>query len=127
MLKRNLFFLFSLLVIFLASSVLCIFNYNPYQASLNQMMISYTCFAMLLMCIFSLIIFYLKIYISKKECIYLFFWPSVRQATILSIGISTLFILKGMKLLDMWSGIPIFISIILLEMFFQTKRKAPSA
>ncbi len=123
MLKRNLFFLFSLLVIFTASSMLCIFNYNPYKANLYQMITSYICFVMLLLSLFSLIIFYSKIYISKKQSIYLFFWPSVRQAGIFSIGIVTLFILKGMDLLDMWSGIPIFLSIILLEMFFQTKKR----
>ncbi len=123
MLRNNLFFLFSTSLVAIASTVLSIFNYNPYDSKNYQFVIMYISLFVSLTCILSVLIFYTKILINKKEVIYSFFWSSIRQSTIFSLGIISLLVLKGLKLLDIWIGAPIFIAILLLELFFQTKRK----
>ena len=123
MLRNNLFFLFSTSLVAIASTVLSIFNYNPYDSKNYQFVIMYISLFVSLTCILSVLIFYTKILINKKEVIYSFFWSSIRQSTIFSLGIISLLVLKGFKLLDIWIGAPIFIAILLLELFFQTKRK----
>ncbi|OQB06113.1 MAG: hypothetical protein BWY19_00542 [bacterium ADurb.Bin212] len=124
MLKRNLFFIFSILIVSAASLMLCIFNYNPYEANTNQFTIFYSSVLLFLASLFSITIFYLKISLSKKEMVYSYFWPSTRQGFILSAGIVTLLVLRGLRLLDVWTGAPLFMAIILIELFFQTKKRS---
>jgi len=123
MLKRNLFFLCSVTVVALASIILSVFNYNPYTAHNYQMVIFYASAFIFLFGLFSLIIFYTKIGLSKKETIYALYWPSIRQGILLSSAVISLLVLRGMKLFDLWVGIPLFLILILFELFFQTKRK----
>jgi hypothetical protein len=122
MLKRNLFFLFFITIFAFLSVILCISNYNPFKTSLIQFIYFYSSFFVTVAGISSIIIFYIKIVLQKKETIYIHFWPAVRQGLIVSLGLSVLLILKGLKLLDFWVGIPIIIIILLLELFFQTKK-----
>lgn len=122
MLKRNLFFLFFITVFAILSLILCISNYNPFKISLIQFIYFYSSFFLAIAGTLSIIIFYLRIVLQKKETIYIHFWPAVRQGLIISLGFSILLILKGLKLLDWWVGIPIIIIILLLELFFQTKK-----
>ena len=122
MIKRNLFFLFCIEVVALASTVLCAFNYNPYTAAPYQFVFFYSSIFFTFMGIVALSIFYLKIGISKKETIYVHFWPSLRQAIFISAAFTALLILRGLRLLDMWVGIPLALIILLLELFFQTKK-----
>jgi hypothetical protein len=109
-------------VVAIASLFLCIFNYNPFAASLTEFIYFYFALMMSLLGCFTIILFYAKIFIKKSEVIYSLFWPSVRQAFLLSIGITTIMVLRGLKLLDLWTGVPILIVVILLEQFFQTKK-----
>lgn len=125
MLKRNLFFLFFITVFAFLSLILCISNYNPYTINLIQFTYFYASFFTTIAGILSIIIFYIKIVLQKKETIYIHFWPAVRQGLIISSGLTIILILKGLKLLDWWVGIPIIIIILLLELFFQTKRFNP--
>lgn len=120
MLIRNLFFLFSVTLFAVASTVLDIFNYNPYQSGTGVFVNFYVSFWLGLTGIISIIIYYTKIRLSKDKPIYSFFWPSVRQATIFSAAVTLLLLLKGLKLLDLWVGIPLLIAVVLTELFFQT-------
>jgi len=122
MLKRNLFFLFSVTVVSLASVVLCIYNYNPYSASNYQFLIFYLSLLGGLFGILSTLIFYLRIAASKKEMVYAFFAPSLRRGFFIAVAITSVLALKGMGLFDLWVIIPLFIIILLLELFFQTKK-----
>lgn len=122
MLKRNLFYLFFITIFSILSIILCISNYNPYKINLIQFVYFYSSFFVTVAGILSIIIFYIKIILQKKETIYIHFWPAVRQGLIISLGLSVLLILKGLKLLDWWVGIPIIVIILLLELFFQTKK-----
>lgn len=119
--KRNLFFLFSITVFSLISIVLCISNYNPYNIDIPQFIYFYSSVLLSVWGITSILLFYIKIKLSHKETIYIHFWPAVRQGMILSLGLTIILILRGLKLLDIWVGIPVMIIIILLELFFQTK------
>lgn len=123
MLKRNLFFLFSLLILGLASFILAFNNYNPYEASFPEFLFFYISFFALVLSLLAIVIFYIKVTYSKSEVLYAFFWPSVRQGTFASIGLTTLLVLKGLKLFDIWIAVPVVIIIILLELFFETKSK----
>lgn len=122
MLKRNLFFLFFITIFAILSLILCINNYNPYKINLIQFIYFYSSFFVAVAGISSIVIFYLRIVIQKKETIYIHFWPALRQGLIISLGLSIILILKGLRLLDWWVGIPIIIIILLLELFFQTKK-----
>jgi hypothetical protein len=124
MLIRNLFFLFSVTIVAIASTVLSVFNYNPYDRITHQIVTFYLSLFCSSTGLLSLLIYYLKIFINKREVLYSFFWPSVREAAIISAGLTLLLVLRGLKLLDLWSGIPLFVSIILLELFFRTKKPA---
>ncbi len=127
MLKRNLFFLFSVTFVAITSVALCLYNYNPYSAKAYQFAIFFASLFAALAGILSLIIFYAKILILKKETIYSLFWPSVRQAIILSIAATLLLFLNSLNLLDIWIGAPLSVAILLMELFFQTKRKVSNA
>jgi hypothetical protein len=96
------------------------FNYNPYKSGFPVFVNFYISFAIGLAGILSIIVYYLKLKFKKEKSIYLYFWPSVRQSILFSLSITLLLILKGLKLLDWWVGIPLVIAIILLELFFQT-------
>jgi len=72
--------------------------------------------------ILAISIYYTKTKLSKNETIFKNFWSSVRQGLFISMGITTLLVLKGMKILDWLIGISIMIVVILLELFFQTKK-----
>ena len=119
--KRNLFFLFSITIFSLISILLCLSNYNPYAIGLPQFVYFYSSVLLSVWGISSILLFYIKIKLSHKETIYIHFWPAVRQGMILSLGLTIILILRGLKLLDIWVGIPVMIIIILLELFFQTK------
>lgn len=123
MLKAYLFFVYAIIVVALASFVLCVFNYNPYQATNYQFIFFYTSLGLFLSGVSTLLIFYLKISFSNKETVYKYFWPSIRQGIVIGLAINTLLLLKGLNIFDGWVALPLIIVYILLELFFQTKKK----
>lgn len=124
MLKRNLFFLFSITLFAVASTLLDVFNYNPYKANSSIFINFYVSVLFSLIGLFSMIIFYFKIRIHKYIALNTYFWPSVRQSFFIASSIVALLLLKSMDLLDWWVGIPLIIAIVLLELFFQTNNKS---
>lgn len=123
MLKANLFFLYTITVVAISSFVLCIFNYDPYTATAYNFIYLYLALSTALVGIIGITIFYLKIYINKSAVVYSLFWPSIRQGAFLSLAITSILILRGSKILDYWTGIPLLIVVLLLELFFQTKKR----
>lgn len=119
--KRNLFFLFSITLFAVASTVLDLFNYNPFTSNIGIFINFYISLTLAITGILGLLIFYIRIS-RHKNLSNTYFWPSVRLAFFISLGVNTLLFLKGMKLLDIWVGIPLMIAIILLELFFQTNK-----
>ena len=123
MMIRNLFFLLSVTVVALAALVLNVFNYNPYQASNLQLGYFYVSFWLTISGLSTIVIIFLKSRKDKTEGAKKHFWPSVRQGIFVGAALCALLLLRGMNLLDWWVGVPTVIAIILLELFFQTKRK----
>ncbi len=121
MLKKNLFFIFSITVVAIATFIIVVNNYNPYESSQFIFSLFYLSLFVTLVGILSLIIFYSKIYIFKNSMIYSLFRPSLRQGVIVSMGIVVTVLLQGLRVLDFWVGIPLLIVIVLIELFFQTK------
>lgn len=119
---KNLFFLFTVTIFAIASVVLNIFNYNPFQANFREFANFYASFLVALAGIITILIYYIKTKVTKNETIYKSFWSSTRQGLFVSIGTTTLMILLGMKILDWLIGISVVVVIVLLELFFQTKK-----
>ena len=125
MLKRKFFMLFSVAIVAFASTVLCVYNYNPYDSKVYQFILFYTSLLLSLSSSLTLILYFTKIYMfNKGQIVNRFLNSSFRQSLLVSFGIVLILFLKGVKLFDLWIGIPLFISIILIEMFFQTKNRS---
>lgn len=122
MLKKYLFFLFSITAVAFASLLIVINNYNPYSSGHILYGLLFTSFFITCAGILTLLIFYSKIFIFKNSLMFVIFKPSLRQGIIISLGITSLMILQSMRLLDAWVGIPLLIVIVLIELFFQTKK-----
>lgn len=120
MLKRNLFFIFSVTIFAFASLILDIFNYNPYISELPIFINFYISLFLSLSGIFGLFIYFIKIKFRKGIWSNEPLLSSIRQGAFFSIAMVGLLILQGMRVLDWWVGVPIVIAIFLLELFFQT-------
>lgn len=123
MLKANLFFLYSITVVALSSLVLCVFNYNPYTSGTFNFVYLYLAFFVALMGIVGIAIFYLRIHFDKSAAAKSLFWPSIRLGTFLALAATAILVLRGLKILDFWTGVPLLVVILLLELFFQTKKR----
>ena len=118
--KSYLFFLFSVTIFAIASTILDIFNYNPYQSGLAVFANFYVSFFLSVTGVLAIAIFFLKIKIKKGEWSQVHLLPAIRQASLVALSLTVLLILKGLKLLDWWVAGPLVIAIFLLELFFQT-------
>lgn len=120
---RNLFFLFSLTVFAIASTLLAVFNFNPFTADHGKLANFYISLFFSLAGITGTVIFYIKTRLLKSESVNPFFWPSIRQGLLISAGITALLMLQGYRILDWLVGSSIIIVAVLLELFFQTKKR----
>lgn len=119
---RNLFFLFAITIFACASTVLSVYNYNPFQSEAKVFINFYISLAVALTGIISIIIHYSKMRIYKIDAGHHPLIPSIRQAALVSLGLVSLLILQGFRILDWLTGISILIVGILIELFFQTKK-----
>ncbi len=120
-LKRNLFILFSITLFSIASTVLCISNYNPFEASVPEFIQFYASLFFAISGLVSLVIYFAKLKFTKNKTLYSSLTPSVRQGLFVGVGITLIIFLQGMNLFDPWTAIPMIVILILLELFFQTK------
>ena len=120
---RNLFFLVSATIFALVSTLLAVYNYNPYIADKSVFINFYVSLTVGLGGLIAILIIAVKTRISKGQSNNVFFWPSVRQGLIFSTAVSTLLLLRGMKILDYLVGGSVVIVVILLELFFETKKR----
>jgi len=121
-LKQSLFFLFALTAFGVASTILSIFNYNPYLSNNLAFANFYASLFVGIAGILSIAIYYIKIKISKNETIYSYFWPSVRQSVFVSAAITAILYLRGIRILDWLIGISVLIVAVLLELFFESRK-----
>ena len=117
---RKIFFLLSCTIVAIAAFVLCVYNYNPFHATNSQFAYFYLSFFVSLSGLASITIILIRLRLSILDNK---FWPSIRQGIFVGLAALSLLFLKGLELLDLWVGIPTIIAVIMLELFFQTKRK----
>lgn len=121
-LVRNLFFLFTVTIFGIASTILNIFNYNPYSANTSELINFYISLFVGIGGVTAIVIIYLKSKMIKKANLSIAFWPSIRQGSLVSLGITSTLLLRGLRILDWLIGVSILVVVALLELFFQTKR-----
>ena len=120
---RNLFFLVSATIFALVSTLLAVYNYNPNIADRSVFINFYASLTVGLGGLIAILIIAVKSRINKSQSSNIFFWPSVRQGLIFAAAVSTLLLLRGMKILDYLVGGSVIIVVILLELFFETKKR----
>ena len=122
MLKRNLFALFSITTFAIASTVLCISNYDPFSSNMAILAQFYGSLLFSITGITAFIIYYAKLNLYKNSATNAFFGPSVRQGFLVGICLTVTLMLKGLKLLDSWIILPLAFICVLLELFFQSQK-----
>lgn len=119
---RNLFFLFAFTLFSIASAVLAIFNFNPFNGNLTAFLNFYLSFLVALTGLISLVILYFQHKKHRNENINRFFWSSIRQALLTAAALTLLLALRGSRTLDWLIALSIIIVTFLLELFFKTKK-----
>jgi len=122
-LRLYLFSLYSTAIISAGLLGMIIFNVNPYESPFWMMMIFYASVFLLLLAVFGLIGFYLKVWASNREVIFAHILPTLRQAALISITIAGLFFLQQLRVLNWWVGILFILAIIFVELFFRGRKK----
>ena len=124
-LKAKLFFLASINAFAFASLFLMLFNYNPYKSDPSVFVIFYFALLLFLTCTITFVILFVKSrFIEKLEPETL--WPVVRVSFFVALIVSVLFLLQGLKILDLWVGVPLALAIFLLELFFRGNKSKKS-
>jgi len=123
MLKRVLFFLFTLTLFCGTSVLLCISNYNPFRSQYAEFIQFYLSVFGTIVGLASLLVFFAKYRFHKDKSSHTYIWSSIRQGVFVALYLTLVLFLQGMRLLDSWTIFPLAIVLILLELFFQTKRK----
>jgi len=100
-----------------------IFNINPFDAPFWMIMIFYVSVFLLLLAIFGLIGFYLKVWATNREVIFAHIVPTLRQAALISTAIAGLIFLQQLRVLNWWVGILFILAIIFVELFFRGRKK----
>ena len=121
-LKSAIFFNVSILLFSLASLLVAIANNDPNNSSVSVFTMFYVSFFFTCWPVIALVIFFLKSRFSSNPAQISTYLPVIRQSLFLAIGLTILLMLKGLKIFDWWVGSSIIISLILLELFFETKR-----
>lgn len=117
-LKAKLFFLVSVSVFAFAALILALFNYNPYKADISVFVLFYLSFWMTVCGILTAILLFARSRFAEK-LLSATFWPTLRLSAIISLALTVLLCLDGLKILDLWVGVPLTIAILMLELFFR--------
>jgi len=116
--KAQLFFTAAFAIFASACVVLVLFNYNPFKADISVFAIFYGTLFVALTGFLTFLILFIKSRTMSRP-ISAAFWPTVRQSVLISAVLIVLLFLQGLKILDLWVGIPLALAILLLELFFR--------
>lgn len=117
-LKAKLFFVIAVSVFALAALILTLFNYNPYTSDYSVFVLFYVSLWASLTGVITVISLFIRSRFSGK-LMSMVFWPTLRISAIFALAITALLLLKGMKILDLWVGVPLAVAIVMLELFFR--------
>ncbi|MBU1167085.1 hypothetical protein KKC60_01610 [Patescibacteria group bacterium] len=110
---------------FVAFGLIC-FYIDPDNTNLVGYLCFYASLMFSLVGLFTLLGFYLRVWLSKNEIIFAYVAPSFRQAVLLSVIVIGSLILQSFRLLTWWDAILFVASIVLLEFFFMSRYSSKS-
>ena len=116
--KAKLFFTFALTMFSFASLLLALFNYNPYKSEYSIFALFYLSLFATIAGLSTFVVVFLRSRVSSKIDPSSF-WQSLRISALISLVITLLLLLQGLKILDLWVGVPLALAILLLELFFR--------
>jgi len=122
LLIRNFFFLSAITIFGIASTILTIYNYNPFEARGATLINFYVSLFVSLSGIITILLIGIRSRFNRMAIAMSFFMPSIRQGILLSTASVVLLFLRGIRILDYLIAISVVIVIFLLELFFQTKK-----
>jgi hypothetical protein len=121
-LRLYFFGLYSTIIISLCLWLLLLINVNPYQAPAWIVSIFYFTFFLFWTGVFAIFGFYLKVWASNREVIFNHLIPTLRQSAIFSLILTGLLLLEQIKVLNWWVACLFIISLLMLELFFRSKK-----
>lgn len=121
-LRLYLFGLYSVAVLSVGLATLLVFNVDPFSAPTWIIILTYALLFLFLTCLFGIIGFYLKVKLSNREVIFANLGPALRQSALFAFLMVGLIFLLQVKSLNWWIGILFVIAILMLELFFRSKK-----
>lgn len=97
-------------------------NTDPDQSPNKIFYVLYLAIALFITTLLSIIIYWLKIKIIKKNIIKQYLTSSIRQAFLIAAISIILLILYTFNVLSYWDAIPIILAFFFLELFFQSEK-----
>ena len=117
--KAKIFFIVSVSLFALASLLLTIVNYNPFTSESSVFITFYISLLISLTGIFSFLLLFVKSRFTEENVFLRSFGESIKQSFLLAVIATLLLALKGLKVLDLWVGVPLTIAIVMVEMYIR--------
>ncbi len=124
-LRLYLFSLYATLILSAGLAVFIMVNVNPFQSPFWMILLFYFAVFLMLVSLFSLIGFYLKVWASNREVIFAHLVPTLRQSVIFALALSGLLFLQQIRVLNWWVAILFVLAVMMLELFFRAKKIKP--
>lgn len=120
--KTQLFLIFSLTLISLGTWVIIMFNYNPNLADILIPSAFWSSLFLSLWGILTFILYFLRAQFTNREVIYSHLSISIRHSILITSCVVGLLFLKSMNVLTWWVATMFVMVVLLLELFFRTKK-----
>jgi hypothetical protein len=101
--------------------ILVVIRLNPFYASKLMLLVFYVTLFLALSGTFTLINFYLKIWLHRTPLYYRNISVAFRQGLLLSLATCTLLALQALRVLTWWDALIVVLLIILIEFAFSAK------
>ena len=121
-LKKYLFSIFTLTLISLGIWLLIIFNQSSKEADLITYGAFFSSLLIFLSGFLSLVLFYVRYNFSNKELVLSLIPIAIRQSVLISLAIVSILLFQSLKVLTWWDTFLLIIVIILVELFFKTRK-----
>lgn len=100
---------------------LILFNIDPFKSDFLTIAAFFASFMLWFVCLFTLIGYYIRLYVTNHEVIYVSLVDSFRQAFLLGLLVDSIMIFQSMHVLTWWIGCIIGLVMLLIELFFRTR------
>jgi len=123
-LKSSLFFIFVLTLISLGVFLMILFNIDPNDADIFTISTFFISVFMFISGFLTFILFYLKNWFNNNEVIYTHLPIAIRQSVLISSAIIGILVFKSLDIFTVWDITIFLVIIILIELFFRSKKVA---